>query len=69
LPVLSNHNLPTSQQSISTASQQHAPQTSRNTMAPRDIFNEIPEENLKNKKVIVEPPQWNKNISDGFFHF
>ncbi len=30
-------------------------------MAPRDIYNEITEENnLKNKK-LAEPAQWNKN--------
>lgn len=59
LPTLSsNYAAPASQAPVS----QPPPQTSRSTMAPRDILNEMNDDNgVKNKK---SDQQWNKNISD-----
>ena len=66
LPALSsNHNAPVSnlQQPTQTATahQQQIPQTSRNTILPRDIYNELAEE--KNKK--TAEMHWNKNADAG----
>lgn len=57
LPTLSNNYQAPAQQQ-----QQQPPQTSRSTMAPRDILNEMNDDNsVKNVK---KEPQWNKNSDD-----